>query len=194
MPQNDKATPSKKFSSAAILTHWLSFAVVSLTFALGWLREFLENFGWDDQALAVHRQTGLIVLLLLAVRIGLRAYPRTANEKIISGNWLDLLSAASHWLLYVLLALMPLLGWAMTNAQGHSVQLLGLIHLPQILNVDPDWADTLQEWHETSGETLLILVGIHAAAALFHHYVLKDDVLVGMVPCLDKDGTEQSVD
>ena len=192
--QIQQANPSRAFSAGAIVVHWLSFLLVTLTFALGWLHEFLEDFGWEDQALAVHRQTGLIVLLLLGVRLILRAHSRTSIESNSSADWLTLLSTASHWLLYLFLTTMPLLGWAMTNAQGHSVQLLGLIQLPEILRVDPDWADTLQEWHELCGQALLVLIGLHAAAALFHHYVLKDDVLIGMLPRRFRRDVSKSMD
>jgi cytochrome b561 len=119
------------------------------------------------------------------VRLAVRFMTKPQAEAQ-SFNWLDLLGTLSHLALYALLVLLPVLGWAMTNAQGHAVTLWGVLPLPELVAIDPDWADTFQEWHEQAGVALLLLVALHAAAALFHHHVLKDDVLTGMLPALHK--------
>jgi superoxide oxidase len=182
---NKTVTDGARFSRLSIAVHWFSVLIVLAAFALGWARDLLEESGWDDVALMVHRQLGVTVMVLLLVRLAVRFMTKPQAEAQ-SFNWLDLLGTLSHLALYALLVLLPVLGWAMTNAQGHAVTLWGVLPLPELVAIDPDWADTFQEWHEQAGVALLLLVALHAAAALFHHHVLKDDVLTGMLPALHK--------
>jgi cytochrome b561 len=91
-------------------------------------------------------------------------------------------SAAAHGLLYLLLAAVPLLGWAATSAAGKPVALLGIVPLPALVGVDDGLADFLGDAHGFVAWTLVALAGLHAAAALWHHLVQRDGVLVAMLP------------
>jgi cytochrome b561 len=90
-------------------------------------------------------------------------------------------AGATHVALYALLLAMPLLGWALSNAQGKPVHFLGAT-LPALVGDDEDLADRLQAWHIDAAWVLLALVCLHVAAALFHHFVLRDGVLRRMWP------------
>lgn len=180
-------TAIRRFSNISISIHWISVLLILFAIVLGLLRPLFEDNGWDELALTLHRQLGLAVLLLLACRLFFRMSTLKIDKKSTTVSpfiyWSGFLS---HVFLYSLLIALPILGWAMTNAQGHTVHFLGILNLPNILTVDPDWADTFQEWHELAGNVLMAVVALHAAAALFHHYVLKDEVLVGMLPNLGR--------
>jgi cytochrome b561 len=151
--------------------------------ALVMVREWIDDDALARSLLAVHRQLGLTVLLLLVLRLLLRLRPdrdTTAVEQLpVLMRWA---AGLMHWTFYALLLAMPLLGWAMTSAQGHQVRLYGAASLPALVSVNPDLADSLQEWHEWCAWGLLILVAMHIAAALFHHFVRRDDVLLNMWP------------
>jgi cytochrome b561 len=85
-------------------------------------------------------------------------------------------------LLYLLLLAQPGLGLLQTNARGQQVDFLFLIRLPPVVGADRPLARQLHELHELAANALLILIGMHAAAALFHHFVRRDDVLNAMLP------------
>lgn len=172
--------------SPSVALHWISAALVFLAFALGWLTPSLEDLGWDEAGLAAHRQVGLTVLLLLGLRLVRRASTAMSPSASSQSALLKWAGHISHITLYVLLAALPVLGWAMTNAQGHTVHFWGVLRLPDWLAADPDWVDQLQEWHESAGQALLVLVGLHFSAALFHHLILKDQVLNKMLPWLKR--------
>jgi cytochrome b561 len=74
-----------------------------------------------------------------------------------------------------------LLGWALSNAQDRPVHLFGLT-LPALVGADEDLADMLQTWHVDAAWVLLALALMHAVAALWHHFVVRDDVLRAMLP------------
>jgi len=169
-------------SRLTIAVHWLSAAAVLSAFVLAWLREQVESDTAGAALLAWHRQLGLLVLLLLVVRLFERWRWVAHDELERLPMPLHVAAVVTHWLIYALLLAMPLLGWAMTNAQGHVVQLWQAIALPTLVSVDPDLADSLQEWHELCADVLLVMVGLHALAALWHHYVRRDGVLASMLP------------
>jgi cytochrome b561 len=93
-----------------------------------------------------------------------------------------LAAEAAHLCLYALLFALPLIGWALSSANGKPVSFYGLVTLPPLVGQDEDLADDLAEYHETGAWILLGLVGVHAAAALFHHFVKRDNVLRAMLP------------
>lgn len=142
----------------------------------------------DDKLSAIilgyHRQLGLFVLLLWVVRLAMRwSHGQNLHgEKLPSLiHWVGI---ASHTLLYGLLFTMPVLGLAMTNARGRAVSLLNVILLPSLVATDPDLADTLQDWHKFGAWLLIGLISAHILAALWHHWIRRDGVLVGMLPLL----------
>ncbi|MCA0324909.1 MAG: cytochrome b [Proteobacteria bacterium] len=169
-------------STLSIAVHWLSALAVLGAFALAWGRELLDDDVTAHAVLAVHRQFGLAVLLLLAVRLWARWCGPTQGAAAPPSAALRWAAHAAHGLLYALLLAMPLLGWAMTNAHGHLVQGLWVLPLPTLVPTDPDLADALQQWHEWGAWCLVGLLWLHVSAALWHHLVRRDEVLVSMWP------------
>lgn len=178
---SSQASVARK-SGLTLAAHWLSALAVSLAFGLVWVREALDEDAVGNLLLAWHRQLGLLVLLLLAVRLIARR--RQSRQEQALPPLLHWASQATQWLFYLLLLAMPLLGWAMTSAQGHALQLFNLATLPPLLSVNPDLADSLQEWHELGASCLLGLIALHVLAALWHHAIRRDGVLASMLPLL----------
>ncbi len=173
--------PSKPWPM--ITVHWLSSLLVVFMFVAVWWREVLdEDAPLAKQLLLAHKQIGMIILLLLCVRLVIRGITRPSSEDMPA--WLVWASRLGHWGLYAALLAMPMLGWAMSDASGHPVQLLGMLPLPHLVGIDPDLADSLQEWHEDISWLLLTLVVMHVLAALWHHFIRKDNTLISMAPWL----------
>jgi cytochrome b561 len=79
---------------------------------------------------------------------------------------------------------MPILGWLTLGAQGKPIPFFGL-QLPALTAADKDLGHTLEGIHETIGTLGYYLIGLHAAAALFHHYWTRDNTLRRMLPQRD---------
>lgn len=170
-------------SGLTLAAHWLSAIAVVLAFGLVWLREALDDDATGQLLLAWHRQLGLLVLLLLALRlIARRRQSRQDQADQALPPLLHWAALTTQWLFYLLLLAMPLLGWAMTSAQGHPLPLFNLVPLPPLLSVNPDLADSLQEWHELGASCLLGLIALHVLAAQWHHWIRRDGVLASMLP------------
>ncbi len=86
-----------------------------------------------------------------------------------------------HTLLYAFMVAMPVLGWLTLSAEGKSIPFFGL-QLPALIGPDKAFAHSVQDIHETIGTIGYYLIGLHAAAALFHHYVMRDNTLLRMLP------------
>jgi len=89
---------------------------------------------------------------------------------------------AGHVALYLLMLAVPVCGILFTWAGNHPLSVWGLLEIPAPTWIDPDWRDTFRSAHELCANALLWLVGLHAAAALVHHYVFKDGLLDRMLP------------
>jgi cytochrome b561 len=86
-----------------------------------------------------------------------------------------------HVALYVLMIGMPVAGWLMLSADGKPIPFFGL-QLPALIDKSKDLAKIIKEIHETGGTVGYYLIGLHAVAALFHHYYVRDNTLQRMLP------------
>jgi cytochrome b561 len=166
----------------AMVLHWLSALAVATAFAVAWTRAGLDEPRPRAALMLVHQCTGLLVLALLAFRVGVRLATWPTRPRHDIPRPVRALAFGTHLALYGALLAMPLLGWALANAHGHDVRLPGVAALPALVPADRDLADTLESWHVGLSWTLLSLVALHASAALFHHFVRRDDVLRTMLP------------
>jgi cytochrome b561 len=164
-----------------IAFHWTTALLVTASFVIAWLREPMEDLTQRALWLDVHRAIGFTVLALTLARLALRSRegPISTRAELPLGMWLA--SRASHFLLYAGLIAMPLLGWAQSSAKARHFHLFGL-PVPALVRHDPDLAEQLGNWHANLAWALLALIGLHAIAALYHHYVRRDDVVRAMVP------------
>jgi cytochrome b561 len=173
--------------AAAVAVHWLSAALMTLAVAAVLLREAVDAEPWRAALLAFHRQALLtvfaLVLLRLVLRVTLGRYDASAHPTPV-GRGLRALAWLSHATMYAALVLVPVLGWALTDARGQHVAWLGVLPLPHLAAVDPDRAELLEDWHVWSAWALGALVALHTAAALWHHWVRRDNVLRAMWPRL----------
>jgi cytochrome b561 len=87
----------------------------------------------------------------------------------------------THLTLYGAMLAMPLLGWLMTSAGGHPIPFFGL-SLPPLIGENKELGRTLEDVHEFIGNALYYVIGLHAVAALAHHYAVRDNTLLRMMP------------
>jgi cytochrome b561 len=170
----------QRHPATLMLLHWLTVLCLALAAALILIRDQVDSRALRMWLLEGHRHAGLFVLALFFARVALRF----RSGRWMSADrspWLRWLATLNHLALYALLLAQPLLGWALSDAQGKPVHLLGA-KLPALVMPDEDLADALQGWHQWAAWLLLGLILLHAGAALWHHFVLRDGVLRRMLP------------
>ncbi|WNL44375.1 cytochrome b/b6 domain-containing protein [Dyella sp. BiH032] len=162
------------------LLHWITAACVIVVAALALIRDETAGRVARQWLLEGHRHGGLLVLALVLVRLGLRVrfgkLPHVVHSRLLRAA-----AVLTHAALYAALLAMPLIGWALSNAEDKPVHLFGLT-LPALVADDEDLADRLLVWHQDVAWVLLALVSLHVAAALWHHFVRRDGVLRSMWP------------
>jgi cytochrome b561 len=130
---------------------------------------------------STHKLVGVIVLLLVIFRLIYRfKNPPPAPDASLK-PWEIFVSSSVHWLLYVLLLAVPLLGWLGVSAFG-ALNIYGSFNLPALIGTDKELAKTLLFFHGWIAIGMAILIGLHIAAALQHHFIRKDTVLRRMWP------------
>ena len=161
--------------------HWATSLLVAATFAIGLLHAHTELMDESSAWLDIHRALGLGILAVTVARL----LTRMRFGPIGNGSELTLpirmASRATHLMIYACLVAMPLLGWAQSSAATRHFKLFGM-PFPALIHRNLDLSDTLSWWHTQVGWCFLSLIALHAMAALFHHYVLQDDVLMTMIP------------
>jgi cytochrome b561 len=117
--------------------------------------------------------------------VWLRLWARSMGSSLIIRPMLSapqkILSKFVHWSLYALMISLPLLGWITLSAKGTSVPFWG-IEIPALIDKSKDVANLFKNIHESLATIGYYLIGIHAAAALFHNYVKRDNTLRLMLP------------
>ena len=164
--------------------HWASALAIVIGVGAIFAREYVEPLASRAFLLALHQGMGLLVLSFAMIRLTTRWPLKVGQRNSYLAMPLRLASALEHLALYCNLLALPIIGWLLTNARGQVAYLLWLVPLPALTERDRDYADTLQDWHTNAAWILLILVTTHVAAALYHHFVRRDNVLRSMLPFL----------
>lgn len=175
-------TPPPRYDDRTIALHWVTAALVVLLWTVAQVIDFFPKGMPRISARSVHMSLGVILGFVLVARIGWRAtggtrLPRATPE--LAGR----LAEIGHYALYVLVAVTVLLGVMNVWARGDSY--FGLFKVPSLAPGNARLKETIEDLHAWCANSTLILAGLHAAAALVHRYVLRDEVLQRMLPRRD---------
>ncbi len=161
-----------RYSRGAILFHWVIAALVLVNLWIGIV----------GGSMSAHKAIGITVLALTIGRIGWRLGHAPPPLPPGTPSWERMAAKVSHILFYVLLLLVPLTGWAMASgAKRYPLDWFGLFPIPY-LPISPSAAHLGHELHEVVGFGMAGLVALHIAAALRHHFLLRDGVFLRMLP------------
>lgn len=170
------------YSPLSIGLHWLMLLLLVAVYSLMEFRGYVPR-GSELRAdmKTWHYMLGLSVLVLVVLRLLVRlATPVPRIEPAVS-RVQALAARLVHAALYLFMLAMPVLGWMILSAEGESIPFYGL-QLPALIPESETLAELFEEIHETTAIVGYFLVGLHALAALFHHYVLRDNTLQRILP------------
>ncbi len=171
-----------RFHPLSIAAHWLTVLLLVAVYALIELHgAFPKGSEARELTKLWHEMLGLAVFAIVFARLVLRAiYPAPAIQPP-PPRWQERAARAMHVTLYAFLIVMPLLGWLLLSAKGKPVPFFGL-ELPALIGPDKTLGRSLEDIHEAIGTAGYFLIGGHAAAALWHHFLMRDDTLWRMLP------------
>ncbi len=167
------------YDRPTIWFHWMIAVLVLLQWGLAQIIDLFPQGLPRIEARSVHISVGLLIAVLLAARIFWRATKGRVLPPANKGA-LQTLTKSVHAVLYALLIAMVLVGIFLVYVRGDSF--FGLLTIPAFDPGNKALRDAVTELHETIATVILIVAGLHASAALVHHYVLRDGVLRRMWP------------
>jgi cytochrome b561 len=169
------------YDAVAIFLHWATALLVVVQFAMANLWDSFDKPARQGME-SIHVSLGVLLTAVVLARIVWRLIPGHQRPAIVSG-WVQLASKAVHYLLYLLLAAQAGLGFGWRWAQGHPVEFFGLFGIPGPYGeLGRPTRHVFHDLHVNVAWAIVIIAGLHALAALHHHYFLRDRVLERMLP------------
>lgn len=165
----------KRYSTAMILIHWLTAVLVLIAYIVS---EGGRHVRADPPML--HFAMGMAALLLVLPRFIARLLGGAPPMEDMGDKRIELAAKAGHLALYVLLVAVPVTGWYALSQMGIQARIFGFT-LPSIA-AEVQGKSPMGDIHSLGGNLILIIAGLHAAAALWHHFIRKDNTLLRMRP------------
>jgi cytochrome b561 len=182
MSLNNRVHEFERYGSAQIALHWLMLLLIVAVYACIELRGLYPKGSAIREGLkSWHFALGLVVFGLVWLRLAARLLRPAPPIMPPPPRWELRVAHAAEFAMYVFMIAMPVLGWLTLSAEGDPVPFFGL-QLPALMAPNEAAAGPLEEAHETIGTIGYALVGIHAAAALAHHYIARDNTLLRILP------------
>jgi cytochrome b561 len=164
--------------------HWLTALLIIITVpiamvmtgAFGQVPDAIGGFLYDS-----HKLIGVTILVLVILRLIVRAAKGAPPAEPTLEPWQRLVSAATHWAIYAFLVMVPIGGYVALQYYG-PIKLFNVLPLPSFVTPDQPYSEKLFMAHKLAAFALVGLVCLHFAAAMFHRFVVKDNVLGRMWP------------
>lgn len=183
-----KSNVAPPYDSLSRVFHWLTAIAITVGFILG-PGDFgrLMDQGVDPAThldIVWHESLGILVFVLTLLRLVWVAF-RPAAPRVPMAGWVYAVGKLAHLALWILLLALPTTAVLALGSEGHPLTLLGGVRIDQMPWIANSAIAPLTDWgdvHKFLGATIMWIAGFHAAAAIFHHVVLKDRVLTNMLP------------
>lgn len=173
---------STGYTGTAKVLHWLILALLIAQFTVAWTMPDIKRDTPVTTLISLHFTFGICILAVAVVRVVWRVTHGEPKPEDGVPPWQTTTARAIHWLLYVLLFVVPILGWI--NASWRDMPIVMFGHrLPQLVATRaPGWGWTGDVHGILADYVMLVLVGLHVAAALYHYFIRRDRVLQRMLP------------
>ncbi len=171
-------TPAR-YDGPSIFLHWITAALVVILWTLGQTIDFFPKGAPKIDARSTHFLLGVTLGIVLLIRVWWRA-TSGRSLPLADAGWVGVAAKAMHYGLYALVGATVVLG--ILNAWQRGDIVFNLFTIPKLVPGDLALKRTLEDLHGDFADVVLIVAGLHAAAALVHHYLLRDTVLRRMLP------------
>jgi cytochrome b561 len=169
------------YDAFARTLHWLVFALVTAQFVVALAMPDIGRGTVPGVLINLHLSLGITILAAITIRWAWRLGHPVPLATDDLPAWERIVARGLHVTLYALLAVNPLLGWANASARDWNVTVFGIVALPRLVARQDRYGRLAGDLHVYLAWTLLALIGLHVAAALYHHLVRRDQVLQRML-------------
>jgi len=169
-------SPRLQYGPTAQVLHWSVVVLLLLQYLIGWFMPDIHGGMTPGIPMTLHISIGMTVLAIMAFRFAWRLMHPVAPESSLP-DYQRLTSEAVHWLLYILVLFTTLSGWVFASARGWRIDWFYLFRLPMLTSQNRSLLKAIDGWHQVFEWSLLILIGVHIAAAFLHLYYYRDGVM-----------------
>jgi cytochrome b561 len=181
--EGNRAMTVTSYSPLAKLIHWIMAAFVLSIIPIGLTMTRLPSGHLQDNLFEIHESFGATILALACLRVAARLIRGAPPPYEGLANWQRISSSAVHHLLYVLIFVVPLLGWAGASAYtGSPIPVYGLFTLPALLQKNQHLGETIFLFHISAAYLMTATLVLHIGAGLMHGFIERDGVLARMLP------------
>ena len=180
--RDELAAPRESYDRVLKAVHWSTLLLIAAAYIAIWGSYAVATKEQEAFLTQLHRSLGVTVFVLTLFRLGWRWHARIPSLPADLPAIQKVAARVAEYFLYALLLIQPILGILYINARGRRVDFFFLGELPPIVGPDKVLAKQAVAAHDIVAYVLLTFIGLHAAAALFHHFVRRDDVLKAMLP------------
>ena len=172
-----------RYNPISVAFHWLMAAIIVVTWSIAIVVSDMPLSPARITGYSWHKWLGVTVFFLVILRLVWRATHPAPQLEIKMPAWQERAMQLTHFALYLLMMVIPLVGWLMSSAKGYTVNYFGLFELPDLLSKDKALGHQLKDLHEYLADILVALVWLHVLAALKHQFIDKDGLLSRMSFC-----------
>ena len=176
-----RADPNAGYTTTAKFFHWAVLALVVAQFAIAWTMPDVRKGTLPVGLIAWHLSIGAAILAFAIARLGWRLTHPAPPPPNDLAPVLAIVSRATHYGLYLLLLVLPAMGWMNASARGWPVRLLGLIPLPQPAERGSVVGRAMGDVHKTTAIVFLLLIALHVTGAMYHALILRDRTIRRML-------------
>jgi cytochrome b561 len=174
-------TARLNYGTTAKTFHWLIVALLAVQYPIGWLMPDLHRNQQPGAPMTFHVSFGITILILIVLRLAWRLTHPVAPESSLP-PWQRLSSEVVHWLLYALVLGTTVTGWLFASFRGWSLSFFYLMPLPMLAGDNAAAGKAIDGLHQAMELALIVVIGIHVAAALAHRWIYRDQVMQRMLP------------
>ena len=172
----------ESYGSVSKIFHWvIGLSIISLL-CVGLIMTTIAPSSLKNTLYGLHKSTGVIIFFLALARLLWRLSMAVPALPLTLGTAHHFFARVSTYSLYMLMFVMPLSGFIMSQAANKPVTLYNLYTLPALLPLNPDISHTARLTHHYAGYILMGILTVHIGAAFYHHAILRNNILKRMLP------------
>lgn len=166
----------------AVLLHWVMAVMIFILFPLGIYMTSMDYYDrWYRISFTWHESIGILVLVLLIFRLFWRWFNKNPDMHAEISKWQSVAAYTAHWLFYVFMFVVCLSGYFISTAEGQGINMWDMVTVPAVSSFEAGFSDKAGIVHWYVALILIALACVHTLAALYHHFILKDKILINII-------------
>ena len=170
------------YDATAKLFHWFVVVLVGTQFISAWIMPDIRGNQSPPYLMSIHMSFGVTIIFVMLLRMAWRLTHPVPSLPNDMPRWQVRTAQAIHYAFYLLLFVIPFTGWAWASSRGWNIRIFSIYDLPALTSHGSSIGHAAGQLHSLLATFVLLLIGLHVMAALYHYVMKKDGVMQRMFP------------